>query len=91
MLKNRALAAAYEGAHWFGVEVFEPATTRTLMAALLVHDLHTGGPAHAHPWEDEAYAAAHGGQWRIPYAPRSALMIAALMGYRAARNADQLD
>ena len=86
MLKNRALAAAYAGAHRFGVEVFEPATTRALMAALLVHDLHTGGgPAHAHPWEDEAHAAAHGGLWRIPYAPRSALMIAALLGYRAAR------
>ena len=86
VLKNRALAAAYAGAHRFGVEVFEPATTRALMAALLVHDLHTGGgPAHAHPWEDEAHAAAHGGLWRIPYAPRSALMIAALLGYRAAR------
>ena len=86
VLKNRALAAAYAGAHRFGVEVFEPATTRALMAALFVHDLHTGGgPAHAHPWEDEAHAAAHGGLWRIPYAPRSALMIAALLGYRAAR------
>ncbi len=41
--KNRLLAAAYAGAHRFGVEVFEPATTKTLMAALLVHDLHTGG------------------------------------------------
>ena len=56
------------------------------MAALLVHDLHTGGgPAHEHPWQDEAYAAAPGGLWRIPYAPRSALMIAALMGYGASR------
>ena len=43
--KNRALAAAYAGAHRFGVEVFEPATTKTLMAALLVHDLHTGAAA----------------------------------------------
>ena len=43
VLKNRALAAAYAGAHRFGVEVFEPATTKTLMAALLVHDLHTSG------------------------------------------------
>jgi hypothetical protein len=84
VMKNRALAAAYTGAHRFGVEVFEPATTRTLMAALLVHDLHNGARAHVHPWEDEAYAAAHGGLWRIPYAPRSALMIAALLGYRAA-------
>ena len=86
VLKNRALAAAYVGAPRFGVEVFEPATTKTLMAALLVHDLHTGGPAQAHPWQDEAHAAAHGGLWRIAYAPRSALTLAALMGYGAARN-----
>ena len=86
VMKNRALAAAYAGAHRFGVEVFEPATSRVLMAALLVHDLHTGGgPAHAHPWQDEAHAAAHGGLWRIAYAPRSALGLAAALGYRAAR------
>ena len=85
--KNRVLAAAYAGAHRFGVEVFEPATTKTLMAALLVHDLHTGGgPEQAHPWQDEARAAAHGGLWRVPYAPRSALGLAALLGYTAARN-----
>jgi hypothetical protein len=86
VLKNRALAAAYVGAPRFGVEVFEPATTKTLMAALLVHDLCAGGPAQAQPWQDEAHAAAHGGLWRIAYAPRSALTLAALMGYRAARN-----
>ncbi len=65
VVKNRALAAAYAGAHRFGVEVFEPATSNVLMAALLVHDLHTGGgPRHEHPWQDEAYAAVHGGLWR---------------------------
>ena len=69
-----------------GVEVFEPATSNVLMAALLVHDLHTGGgPTHDHPWQDEAYAAAHGGLWRAAYAPRSALGLAALLGYGAAR------
>jgi hypothetical protein len=82
VLKNRALAAAYVGAPRFGVEVFEPATTKTLMAALLVHDLQAGIPAQPHPWQDEAYAAAHGGLWRIAYAPRSALTLAALMGLR---------
>jgi hypothetical protein len=86
VVQNRVLAAAYAGAHRFGVEVFEPATTTVLMAALLVHDLHTGGgPAHAHPWQDEAYQAAPGGLWRIAYAPRSALGLAALLGYGAAR------
>jgi hypothetical protein len=83
--KNRVLAAAYVGAHWFGAEMFEPATTRTLMAALLVHDLQAGQPARAHPWQDEAHAAAHGGLWRIAYAPRSALVLAALLGYPKAR------
>jgi hypothetical protein len=84
--KNRTLAAAYTGAHRFGAEVFEPATTRVLMAALLVHDLRVTGPAHAYPWQDEAHAAAHGGLWRIAYAPRSALGLAALLGYAAARH-----
>ena len=84
--KNRVLAAAYAGSHRFGLEVFEPATCRTLMAALLVHDLYTGGgPAQPHPWQDEAQAAAHGGLWRIAYAPRSALTLATLLGYPAAR------
>ncbi|XVX20736.1 hypothetical protein ACQP1U_02290 [Actinomycetota bacterium] len=85
VVKNRALAAAYAGAHRFGIEVFEPATSNTLMAALLVHDLRTGSPAHEHPWQDEAYAAVHGGLWRTAYDPRSALGIAALLGAAAAR------
>jgi hypothetical protein len=86
VVKNRALAAAYAGAYRFGVEVFEPATSNVLMAALLVHDLNTGGgPVHDHPWQDEAYAAVHGGLWRTGYAPRSALGLAALLGYGAAR------
>ena len=86
--KNRVLAAAYAGAHRFGLEVFEPATTKTLMAALLVHDLHAGGSGQeqADPWREEAHAAAHGGMWRVPYAPRTALGLAALLGYGAARN-----
>ena len=86
VVQNRLLAAAYAGAHRFGVEIFEPATCKVLMAALLVHDLQTGGgPAHAHPWQDEAYAAATGGLWRMAYAPRSALGLAALLGLGAAR------
>ena len=85
VLKNRVLAAAYAGASRFGVQTFEPATTKTLMAALLVHDLYAAGPAPGEPWQDEAHAAAHGGLWRIAYTPRSALPLAALLGYRAAR------
>jgi hypothetical protein len=86
VVKNRALAAAYAGAHRFGVEVFEPGTANTLMAALLVHDLHAGTPRHEHPWQDEAWAAAHGGLWRAAYDPRSALGLAALLGVAGARS-----
>ena len=82
VVKNRALAAAYAGAHRFGIEVFEPGTANTLMAALLVHDLRTGAPARPHPWQDEAYAAVHGGLWTAAYDPRSALGLAALLGLR---------
>jgi hypothetical protein len=85
VVKNRALAAAYAGAHRFGVEVFEPGTANVLMAALLVHDLMAGRPRHPHPWQDEAWAAVHGGLWRAPYEPRSALGLAAVLGYAATR------
>ena len=55
------------------------------MAALLVHDLRTGAPAQQHPWQDEAYAAVHGGLWTAAYDPRSALGLAALLGMAGAR------
>lgn len=86
VVKNRALAAAYAGAHRFGVEVFEPSTSNTLMAALLVHDLRSPespAPASAevgHPDMAWARQAAHGGLWRSAYAPRSVLGIAAALG-----------
>lgn len=86
VLRNRALAAAFAGAHRFAVEVFEPATANTLMAALLVHDLSTTPPPLPHPWREEARGAVHGGLWRTPYAPRSVLGLAALLGYAAARH-----
>ncbi|WP_404390919.1 hypothetical protein [Humibacillus xanthopallidus] len=85
VVKNRALAAAYAGAHRFGIEVFEPGTANTLMAALLVHDLRVGAPAQPHPWQDEAYAAVHGGLWTAAYDPRSALGLAALLGVASAK------
>jgi hypothetical protein len=86
VLKNRALAAAYAGAHRFGVEVFEPSTSNTLMAALLVHDLRSES-SYARPdadleHPDDAWSrqAAHGGLWRSAYAPRSVLGIATALG-----------
>jgi hypothetical protein len=87
VVRNRVLAAAYAGAHRFGIEIFEPATTNALMAALLVHDLHTGGgEPKTQPWEQEAHNAVHGGLWRAPYAPRSALGLATVIGVGSTRN-----
>ncbi len=85
VLKNRALAAAYAGAHRFGVEVFTPSTSNTLMAALLIHDLYSGAVSPQEPWRAEADKAVHGGLWRGPYSPRSALGIAAALGIGSAR------
>lgn len=86
VVKNRALAAAYAGAGRFGVEVFEPATSTALMAALLVHDLRNPAAAAnpdtvlANPMDLFAQGANHGGLWRAAYAPRSVLGVAALLG-----------
>jgi hypothetical protein len=86
VVKNRALAAAYAGAGRFGVEVFEPATSTALMAALLVHDLRNpmsaANPDIAldNPMDLFAQSANHGGLWRAAYAPRSVLGVAALLG-----------
>ena len=85
VLKNKALAAAFAGAHRFGVEVFDPATSNTLMAALLVYDLRAGEPAQEHPWQDEAHNAAHGGLWTGAYQPRSVLGLAAVLGLAGMR------
>jgi hypothetical protein len=85
VVKNRALASAYAGAHRFGIEVFEPATSNTLMAALLVHDLRTGAVPGKAPWQAEAQGAVHGGLWRAAYDPRSALGLAVVLGLGGAR------
>lgn len=87
VVRNRVLAAAYAGARPFGVEVFEPPTSRALMAALLVSDLRDPrSPARpdnplAHPYDLFAHGAAHGGLWRMRYAPRSALPLAVVLGF----------
>ena len=88
VLEEPGAGRGVRGRARFGVEVWEPpAAAQTLMAALLVHDLHTGGgPALAHPWQDEASAAAHGGLWRIAYTPRSALGLAVMLATAPAPN-----
>lgn len=86
VVKNRALAAAYAGAGRFGVEVFKPATSTALMAALLVHDLRNPlsaanpGTTLNNPMDLFVVGANHGGLWSSAYAPRSVLGIAALLG-----------
>ncbi len=87
VVKNPALKAGFDGAHRFGIEVFAPETTNALMAAMWVHDLRYPGsvanPATplAHPLEQFSAAANHGGLWRLGYLPRSALPLAAMMGF----------
>lgn len=91
VVRNRALAAAYAGAGRFGVEVFEPSTSTALMAALLVHDIRNPKAVAnpnvplANPMDLFAQAANHGGLWRVAYAPRSVLGIAAVLGMFNAR------
>ncbi len=86
VVKNRALAAAYAGAHRFGIRVFDPSTANTLMAAMLVHDLRNPGAAAnpavelANPMNLFSAAANHGGLWTTGYEPRSVLGFAAALG-----------
>jgi hypothetical protein len=84
--KNRMLAAAFRGAPAFGVEIFEPATTRVLMAALLVHDLRApSAAAHPdtpldHPYDLFVEGGVHGGIWRLPHQARSILPLGLVRG-----------
>ncbi len=86
VVKNRALAAAYAGAPRFGLEIFDPSTSNTLMAALLVHDLRNPSalanpatPLH-NPIELLWQGANHGGLWRNPFSAESVLGIAVVLG-----------
>ena len=91
VVKNRALAAAYAGAGRFGIEVFEPATSTALMAALLVHDLRNPlsvanpNTTLSNPMDLFVVGANHGGLWSSAYAPRSVLGVAAVLGMVEAR------
>jgi len=86
VLRNRLLAAAYAGAPRFGLEVFNPSTSNTVMAAMLVHDLRsTTSSAQPDVPLPEPYrlfvdGAAHGGMWRTGFAPRSVLGTAVVLG-----------
>jgi hypothetical protein len=87
VVKNPALAAGFAGASAFGLEVFEPATTNAIMAALWVHDLRSDDTAASpgrrldHPFELFMDNACHGGLWTAAYRARSALPLAAALGW----------
>lgn len=87
VIKNPALKAGYKGASLFNIEVFAPETTSALMAALWVYDLRctncAADPNTAldHPLELLIEGANHSGLWRARYLPRTALPLAALVGY----------
>ena len=81
--RNKALSAAYRGAAAYGIEIFEPETSRWLMAALLAHDLRNDGGGvtpTGHPFDLFVQSAAHGGIWRLGYEPRSVLPLAVVRG-----------
>jgi hypothetical protein len=84
--KNKMLAAVYRGAPAFGIEIFDPAATRVLMTALLVHDIRNSKAASHpdttldHPFDLFVQGAIHGGIWRLPYQPRSILPIGLIGG-----------
>jgi hypothetical protein len=88
VLSNRAIAAGYQAADVFGVEVFQPETTTALMAALWVHDLRRGAAETAtdaataapHPLDLISQGACHGGFWTVAYCPRTALPFVAVLG-----------
>ena len=86
VVKNKILASVYRGAPSFGVEIFDPPTTRALTAAMLVHDLRNPVAASnphtklTHPYELFAQGALHGGIWGLPYQPRSILPLGLAVG-----------
>jgi hypothetical protein len=87
VLKNPAFAAGFAGADTFGIEIFDPATTTAIMAALWVHDLRADESAAnprrplEHPFELFMDNACHGGLWTSAYRARSALPMAAVVGW----------
>lgn len=92
VLTRRDFAAAYAGARYYCIEIFEPATTNAIMAALLVHDLCNGdctaNPAVelTHPLTLFMDEAVHGGLWRTGLQPRSVPEIAAVRGFLGSRH-----
>jgi len=78
--KAKILAAAYDGCSHFGVEIFNTSTSRSLMTALLIHDLAWPEAADgAHPFSLFTHGACHNGFWRMPYLLSSMVEVAAAL------------
>jgi hypothetical protein len=71
VLSNRMYAAGYRGCRPLGIETFDAATTNTVMAALLVHDLQNAARVPQHPEAILRDQAFHGGLWTCPYQLRT--------------------
>eukprot|EP01108_Squamamoeba_japonica_P004712 TRINITY_DN3725_c0_g1_i2.p1 TRINITY_DN3725_c0_g1~~TRINITY_DN3725_c0_g1_i2.p1 ORF type:complete len:288 (+),score=163.31 TRINITY_DN3725_c0_g1_i2:245-1108(+) len=75
VVKNRSFALAYEGVSFFKpMEIFEPATSHSVMTAILLYDLNDKTSAAnpksgktRNPLELFAYGSFHGGVWRTAY------------------------
>ena len=73
------------------MSVFDPSTSNTLMAALLVHDLRepkavTPPNTRGTGWSSFWQGANHGGLWRNAFEPRSVLRSRGGAGDAAARS-----
>ncbi|MDB4988147.1 MAG: hypothetical protein JWN04_3325 [Myxococcaceae bacterium] len=88
-LSHPLFCAAFEGAAKFGVRVFEPATTRALNGALMLHDLlnpTAAGAASSQPREARDKASSllaqqiHGGTYTVPYVLEGVIRAAAVAG-----------
>jgi hypothetical protein len=81
--------AAFLGAPAFGVQIFDPETTRALSGLLMLHDLlnpnaHGAAARHAESAGDRIdrllSQQVHGGVYSMPFELESAIRVAALLG-----------
>ena len=90
-LSHPVFQAAFIGAAAFGVQIFDPATTRALAGLLILHDLLNpkapgaagvnGGPVHpVHKARGLLSQQIHGGIYSLPYALEPAIRAAAVLG-----------
>ncbi|MFI6867981.1 hypothetical protein [Nocardia sp. NPDC050406] len=71
---------ALRGADHYGIEVFDRATIRPLLAAKLVADLFAPDEPDPNPDALFTKGAAHGGLWRQPFHPQSLIAPSTLLG-----------